>query len=74
MIGKYRLHRDTYGFITSDKQVVTMPVGAIITLTVREDTPVGLCTVVWEGRVLEAFREDVLRNGTMIFQTSAVGL
>jgi hypothetical protein len=70
MVAKYRLHRDTYGFIESAKQVVTIPTGAIVTLTVREDTPVRLCTVAWDGKVLEAFREDVQRNGTMISQTS----
>jgi len=73
MVAKYRLHRDTYGFIESAKQVVTIPTGAVVTLIVREATPFGLCTVAWEGKLIEAFREDLQRNGTMISENGIVG-
>jgi hypothetical protein len=72
VVASYRLHRDTYGFIESTKRVVTIPAESVVTLTVREDTPVGLCTVVWDGKVIEAFREDVQRNGSMIFEANAL--
>ena len=70
MIGTYRLHRDTYGFIESTKRVVTIPAGAIVTLADRKHIQMGLCAVAWEDQVIQASRADVQRNGTMISQTS----
>jgi len=67
---KYHLQRDTYGFIESTSQIVTIPAGVTITVRVGEHTPVGVCNVVWEGKTIEALLEDVLRNGSMICEAS----
>ena len=69
MIGTYRLHQDTYGFIESTKRVVTIPAGAIVALADGKLIQIGICAVVWEDQVIQASREDVRRNGTMISQT-----
>ena len=67
---KYRLQRDTYGFIESTSQIVTIPAGATIAVRIGEHTPVGVCNVLWEGKTIEALLEDVLRNSSMICEAS----
>ncbi len=60
----------SYGFIESTKRVVTIPAGAIVTLADRKLIQMGLCAVAWEDQLIQASREDMQRNGTMISQTS----
>ena len=67
---KYRLQRDTYGFIESTSQIVTIPAGATIVIGIREHTPVGVCNIVWDGKILAALFEDVQRNGSMIWEAT----
>jgi hypothetical protein len=54
------------GFIESEKQIVTIPSGAIVTTHTAANPSPGLCTVVWDGKVIEAYRMDVERNGEVI--------
>ena len=70
VILRYQLHRDTCGFVEATNQIVTIPAGVTITVSVVEHTPVGLCNVAWEGKTIEAFLEDVQRNGSMIYEAN----
>lgn len=69
MVGKYRLHDPVIGFVTATKQVVTIPAGSILSLTIPAYNSPGICTVVCNGTPIKAFRRDVERNGSMISQT-----
>lgn len=70
MVAKYLLHRDTFGFIETTMEIVTIPAGAAITVEIRGDTPVGLCNVEWQDRTIQALLEDVQRNGSVICEAT----
>jgi hypothetical protein len=61
------------GFIESAKRVVTIPAGAIVTARTAATPAPGLCTVVWDGKVIEAYRMDVERNGVVVSENKSVG-
>jgi hypothetical protein len=54
MITRYRLRDPVIGFIESAKQIVTIPAGAIVTARTAATPAPGLCTVVWDGKIIEA--------------------
>jgi hypothetical protein len=61
------------GFIESAKQIVAIPAGAIVTIKSNVLPPTGLCTVVWDGKVIEAYRRDIERNGEVVSHSDSVG-
>ena len=61
MTVKYRLLRPVVA-MDDDGQVLTIPTGETVVVSFSNHT-VGLCAVSWNGRLLQAFREDVLGNG-----------
>ena len=67
MVTRYRLFHPVVGFIESENQVVTMPVGAIVNMASRGPS-VGLCLIAWQGKLIETFREDVERHGSVLKQ------
>jgi hypothetical protein len=67
MVTRYRLFHPVVGFIESENQVVTMPVGAIVNMASRGPS-VGLCLIAWQGKLIESFREDVERHGAVLKQ------
>jgi len=69
MVTLYRLRLPVIGLIESAKQIVTVPAGADVTTHTAATPSPGLCTVVWDGRVIEAYRMDVERNGELISET-----
>jgi hypothetical protein len=70
MVTRYRLHDPVIGFIQSAKQVVTIPAGAIVTIAFRATPSPALCTVAWDGKLIEAYRMDVEQHGTVVSETS----
>ena len=72
MVTRYLLQRPVIGSIESAKQIVTIPAGATVTAR-NAATPVpGLCTVVWDEKVIEAYRMDLDQHGIVLTDT-AVG-
>jgi hypothetical protein len=58
----------------STKQIVTIPAGAIVTIRSNMLPPTGLCMVVWDGKLIEAYRMDIEQNGTIVSDNESVGL
>jgi hypothetical protein len=73
MVTRYRLRQAVIGFIESTKEIVTIPAGAIVTIQTAGTPSPGLCTVVWDGRVIEAYRMDIEQNGTKVSRSDSVG-
>ena len=73
MVTRYRLRRPVIGFIESAKQIVTIPAGATVTARTAATPVPGLCTVVWDEKVIEAYRMDVERNGIIVSESGGVG-
>ena len=71
---QYRLRHSVVGFIESARQVVTIPAGAIVTIKSNVLPPTGLCMVVWDGKLVEAYRMDIEQNGAVISENESVGL
>jgi hypothetical protein len=61
------------GFIESTKQIVTIPAGAIVTIRSNMLPPTGLCMVVWDGKLIEAYRIDIEQNGAVVSENESVG-
>src|SRR5215469_8182746 len=74
MVTRYRLRQPVIGFIESAKQIVTIPAGAIVTPRTDANPSPGLCTVVWDGKVLEVYRRDIERNGEVVSHSNRVGV
>jgi hypothetical protein len=68
----YTLVRPIFGFWEDIGQVLTIPVGAKITLGI-ERNEVSLCTASWKGRFLLAYREDIERNGISVEHPDELG-
>ena len=58
----YHLIRPIFGFWSDSGQVITIPARAVIRPVIIKDG-LGLCTALWEGRLVMAYREDIDRNG-----------
>ena len=66
MVTRYLLQRPVIGSIESAKQIVTTPVGAILTARTAAIPSTGLCGVVWD------YRMDLDQHGIVLTDT-AVG-
>jgi len=69
MTDKYRLLRPVHGFIESIGRIVTIPPGEIVTLAVPRHNSFGLCSVVWNDQLVEAFVEDLQKNAAPTSQS-----
>ena len=61
MTVKYRQLRPVVA-MDDDGQVLTIPTGETVVVSFSNNV-VGLCAFSWNGRSLNAFREDIHRNG-----------
>ena len=66
MVTRYRLRHPVIGFIESAKRIVTIPAAAIVTARTAATPAPGLCTVVWDGKVVQAYRMDIEQNGILV--------
>ena len=66
MVTRYRLRQAVIGFIESAKQIVTIPAGAIVTARTAATPAPGLCTIVWDEKVIEAYRMDLDQHGIVL--------
>jgi hypothetical protein len=73
MVGQYRLLRPVVGFVAATQQIVTIPVGTVLTLTIAVDNSPGIYTVKWDGTLVEVFRGDIEQNSSMISAASVSG-
>jgi len=69
MPDRYRVLRPVHGFIESIGKVVTIPPGEIVTLAVPRHDSVGLCAVMWNDQLVEAFAEDLQKNAAPTSQS-----
>jgi hypothetical protein len=69
----YRLRHPVTGFIQSTKQIVTIPAGAIVTARATLTPSPALCSIVWEGEMIEAYRMDIEDNGDVVSENESVG-
>jgi hypothetical protein len=60
------------GFIESAKLIVTIPAGTVVTARTAVTPSPGLCTVVWDEKVIEAYRMDLDQHGIVV-EDAAVG-
>ena len=70
---RYRLRDSVIGFIESAKQVVTIPAGAIVSIKSNVLPPTGLCMVVWDGKLVEAYRMDIEQNAAVVSHSISIG-
>src|SRR6266853_5091931 len=65
---RFRLKTETLGIDTVDGKRVAVPVptGAIIEITLDGSRPGGLVGVLWDGRALMMFFEDVRNRGEAV--------
>ena len=59
---EYHLVRPIFGFWSDCGQVITLPAKAVLR-TIISKNGMGLCTVMWDGRLVMAFSEDIAKNG-----------
>ena len=62
MPSRYHLIRPIFGFLSEDRQVITIPAGAILQPIIAKNG-LGLCTSLWEERLVMVFGDDIQRNG-----------
>jgi len=64
---RYRLRHPATGFIQSNKQIMTIPAGAIVTAKAPLTLSPALCSTVSEDEVIEAYRMDIEDNGEVLW-------
>ena len=69
---EYHLIRPIFGFWSDSGQVITIPARAVIRPVIIKDH-VGLCTALWDGRFVLAFRDDIERNGLSLRRLADCG-
>jgi hypothetical protein len=63
VLATYTLFQAVVGFCTRDRVVTTLPIGA--ELKVMHPFRSGMVDVLWEGRPVAAFVQDLETNGTV---------
>ena len=69
---QYRLHHPIVGFIQSTKQTVTIPAGAIVIARIHDTDSPGICIADWNGQMVQVFRMDLERHGSVGVLRSSV--
>jgi hypothetical protein len=66
---EYHLIRPIFGFWSECGQVIKLPANAVLQILIAKNG-LGLCTTIWDGRVVMALSEDIQRNGISLQQAA----
>ena len=65
----YHLIRPIFGFLSECGTTVTIPATAVLQVVISKNG-LGLCTALWEGRLVMAFRKDIEENSMSLEESS----
>lgn len=69
MTGKFRLKKDTMGIITATHRAEIVPKGSIIEIAVSPPENVHLVDILWHGKPMMMFLQDILARGEVVVET-----
>jgi hypothetical protein len=58
---EYHLIRPIFGFWSDGGHVITIPAKSTLRIVITKNG-LGLCTAIWDSRLVMAFSEDIKRN------------
>jgi hypothetical protein len=58
----YHLIRPIFGFWSERGQIIKLPANAVLRIIISKNG-LGLCTAMWDERVVMVFSEDIQQNG-----------